>query len=204
MKVAVVSESSADEAAIRILVDAVLATRTIPYDPALRHRGWPAVLRSLPAVITHLHYRTDVDGLAVVADSDGEPLDDSARCRLVQMRREADRIVAGLRAVAGRAELKIAVGMAVPAIEAWYLCGRLPEATEAYWVGRLADGADGSQQRKHKMHLKHQAYGSHRPSLQRETRMAVEHARRVCKKIDEMRAAFPFGFGALHDDLKQW
>jgi len=69
MKVAVLSESAADEAAIRILVDAVLMQQTEPVGPPpLRSRGWPAVLSVLPGVIRHLQYQTDADGLVVVKE----------------------------------------------------------------------------------------------------------------------------------------
>ena len=71
MKVAILSESSADDAALRILVDGVLGVRTeeIDLSGTLRSRGWPAVRTVLPVVLKYLQYRTDADGLVVVADS---------------------------------------------------------------------------------------------------------------------------------------
>lgn len=72
MKVAILSESSADEAALRILTDAALGTATTLPDPlSLKSRGWASVPRILPAVISHLHYQTDCAGLVVVIDSNG-------------------------------------------------------------------------------------------------------------------------------------
>ena len=77
MKVAVLSESPADEAAIRILVEGLLG-RTIepPPMPPIRSRGHDAVVASLPTVLKHLHYRTDAEALVVVLDSDRSPVHD--------------------------------------------------------------------------------------------------------------------------------
>jgi hypothetical protein len=71
MKVVVLSESSADEAAIRVLVNGILGRETedVPSLP-LRSRGWPSVIKVLPTVIKFLYYRTDAEALVVIADSD--------------------------------------------------------------------------------------------------------------------------------------
>lgn len=69
MKVALLSESPADEAALRILVGTVIGTVQF-VAPGFRARGWPNVVQLLPAVIRHLHFNTDVDVLVAVADSD--------------------------------------------------------------------------------------------------------------------------------------
>src|SRR5215212_1976636 len=131
MKVVVLSESSADEAAIRILINGILGEETedVPSLP-LRSRGWPYVLRVLPTVIKFLHYQTDAEAIVVIADSDDSPVHRSSHdqagnaevgCRLCQLRKVFKETK--LTAITGRGELKIAVGLAVPAIEAWYLCG---------------------------------------------------------------------------------
>ncbi|MGH9840918.1 MAG: hypothetical protein ACREEM_19255 [Blastocatellia bacterium] len=74
MKVAVFSESPADDAAVRILVDAILGHQTEVIDlPRLRVRGWPSLRNSLRAILIELHYQTDTDGIVVVADSDDSP-----------------------------------------------------------------------------------------------------------------------------------
>ena len=70
MKVALLSESPADEAALRVLVEAVFGARPQFISPGLRARGWPNVAQILPAVIRHLHFQTDADLLVVVADAD--------------------------------------------------------------------------------------------------------------------------------------
>lgn len=143
MKVAVLSESSADEAAVRLLVEAVLGVQTTSPEPlTLRSRGWPAVRDVLPTVIRHLHFQTDVEGLVVVADSDRSVIhtvqhdmteDGQPGCRVCELRnvhqftrhRMAERV--------GRAPLKVAIGVAVPAVEGWYARGVVPHVNEAAW-----------------------------------------------------------------------
>ena len=71
MKVAILSESPADEAAIRILIDGIIGGPTQPADmPPIRTRGVSGVFTILPTVLKHLHYRTDADALVIVVDSD--------------------------------------------------------------------------------------------------------------------------------------
>lgn len=75
MKVAVLGESPIDEAAVRVLVEGILVRQTQQVEYfQLRSRGWPSVLRILPNVLQHLYYRTDAEGLVVVADLDDSPL----------------------------------------------------------------------------------------------------------------------------------
>ncbi len=97
MKVCIISESSADETAIRILVEGILGEATKPVEgPRLRSRGWTAVLEVLPAAIKKLHYHTDADALVVVIDSDNtpahvaehdEPNEENDDCRLCTFRK---------------------------------------------------------------------------------------------------------------------
>ena len=140
MKVAVLSESPADESAIRILVDGILGRQTQPTDmPPIRARGVSGVFTILPTVLKHLHYRTDADALVIVVDSDRTPVHkpeheqaDSTdeRCRLCKIRQMVGSVLTHLRPVQGRPQIKVAAGIAVPAIEAWYRCGLAPHVTE--------------------------------------------------------------------------
>lgn len=67
MRVAVLSESPADEAAIRILVDGIIGRPTqLAAMPPIRARGVSGVFNILPAILKHLHYRTDADALIIV------------------------------------------------------------------------------------------------------------------------------------------
>ena len=79
MKVAYVSEWTPDEAAIRILMEALLGEDTEPVVPRIRTRpgGWPSVRNLLPIILTGLHYHSDADALVVVVDSNDSRLDPS-------------------------------------------------------------------------------------------------------------------------------
>lgn len=212
MKVAIFSESSADEAAIRVLVDGLLGKKTAaPQMPPIRSRGWNAVLRSLPTVLRHLHYQTEAEALVVVLDSDRspphvethpEPGGPGEKCRLCQMLR----IVRGLqnelpaRHMYGR--IKTALGLAVPQIEAWYLVRRDPHVSEAAWISAQQSG----QCPYAREHLKPKVYGTDRPSLELETRRAREEAERIVRegKLPVLEKSFPGGFGALANDVRDW
>jgi hypothetical protein len=208
MKIAIFSESPADEAAVEILTAGILRLPVERFEVRhLRSRGWPSVLQNLPAVIKYLHYQTDADGLVVVVDSNhsqphrvsgGTPCDD--RCRLCKLRSTVDRAIAELRPVASRATLKVAVGMASPAIEAWYLCGKDPNVKERAWEDGIRSGSCPYTRNE----LKQRVYGTDRPSLTVETMKAVEEAKRLANDIDSLLAANPIGFGALVEDLKNW
>ena len=63
MRVALLSESPADETALRVLIKAVLGR--VSFAPTgFRARGWPNVAQVLPSVIRHLHFNTDTEVLA--------------------------------------------------------------------------------------------------------------------------------------------
>ena len=157
MRVAILSESSADEAALRVLVDAVLGIRTSAVaDLPLRSRGVDAVRATLPAIIRHLHYHTDADGLVVVVDSNHTSLEaTAAKNRLLEFRDMAGNVHSNLGAVAGRVPLRIAVGVAAPAIEAWLLCKQDQHISEAAWEEGLQNQRDPYS----KVELKRQLYG---------------------------------------------
>lgn len=208
MKVVVLGESSADEAAVRVIVDEILGVQTIDADVLnLRARGWPAVRDVLSAVIKQLHYRSDVDGLVVVADSNGAvvhvPQHNAVAggepgCRVCELRRTVDGV--RLNTLAGRSSLKIAVGVAVPAVEAWYAHGKVPHVNEAAWARALKDKVFPFT----KLGLKEAVYGTTRPSIQLETDRALEEAARIAGRLDLLEQDFPGGFGALASDLRAW
>jgi hypothetical protein len=96
--------------------------------------------------------------------------------------------------------LKTAVGIAVPAIEAWLLCGLDPEITEQAWLSAL-----GSRNLPHsKNALKQRVYGTDRPSLEMEKRLMAEHARRLAANLANLEQKFPIGFGLLAKDVRSW
>ncbi|MFL5383063.1 MAG: hypothetical protein ACJ8GN_11150 [Longimicrobiaceae bacterium] len=210
MKVAILSESSADEAAIRIFVEGLLARSTEPVEfRGLRSRGWPSVRNLFGAIYKDLWYRTDADALVVVADSDeaaihhsshAQPATGPKACRLCELRQVEQRVRGELRHVPSRGPLRIAIGVATPAIEAWYAVGLDPHVNEPTWVQALA-----SRQFPYtKASLKELAYGTERPSLQLETERAIAAARRLTGRLDEVIERFPNGFGPLADAIRSW
>jgi hypothetical protein len=211
MKVAIFCESAADEAGIRILVDAVVGTPTEPFelDKFRARRGWPSVPNSLPAVVRHLHYQTEADALVAVVDANGSPLHSAEcdpgqadpRCRLCHMRRIIASVSQGLGQVPGRGPLLTAIALAAPAIEAWWLCGRDLHATEVAWE---RDRAAGASAPVYIRTLKQLVYGTDRPSLPLETSRAEEAARSLATQIGELERHFPIGFGAFARVVRAW
>jgi hypothetical protein len=211
MKVAVLSESSADEAAIRILLEAILGIRTeaVPSHPSLRVRGWPMVIRVLPAIIKWLHYQTDAEALVVIADSDDSPVHEGThelaggedrRCRLCQLRNVTNTEKARLTHLQNRAPLKTAIGLAVPAIEAWYVCGLDPHVNEATWKRKLQSEKITFTRNL----LKKQVYGTDRPTIGIETRQAVGAAARLAADLTLIEQLFPVGFGSFAQEVRNW
>lgn len=210
MKVAVLSESPADETAIRILIDGILGRPTQPVDmPPIRTRGVSGVFTILPAVLKHLHYQTDTDALVIVVDSDRTPVHKleheqeggaDERCRLCKIRQIVDSVLGELRPVQGRPQIKVAVGIAVPAVEAWYRCGLDPHVTEAAWIASLPSGPFPYTTRS----LKEDVYETSRPSLDLETRRATEEAQRLAQDLQLLEQCFPTGFGALAREVRSW
>jgi hypothetical protein len=210
MRVAVLSESPDDEASIRILLAALLGreTQEVSLSP-LRSRGWPAVARILPAVLPHLHYRTDAEALVVIVDSDDSPIHQSDHvvtgaletgCRLCHLRNVVDSRKAALKPVPGRELIKTALGLAVPAIEAWYRCGLDPQVNESAWARKLASEKISYTRNS----LKRDVYGTERPSIQVKTERAVDAAKRLASDIPLVESLFPAGFGAFVNDVRSW
>lgn len=214
MKVAVLSESPADEAALHILVSAILG-RTVEealLDEAFRVRtggGWGEVLRLLPAVIPHLNFYTEVDVLVVVLDSDNSPVHEltheqpgnaDEKCRLCQLQQRVLRIGNGLQPRVGGETLKTALGLAVPCIEAWYLCGESPHVGEVQWKQSLKK----KQYHSPSNELKRQVYGTDRPPKELMRHRAIEKANRLRDRLSELETWFPGGFGTFARDVRNW
>ena len=210
MRVAVLSESSADESAIRIIINSILGIETQAVSlPPLRSRGWPSVIRILPSVLLHLHYQTNADALVVVADSDDSPPHQSAhekigcedsQCRLCQLRIAARNVLSRLQALPDSGTIRIAIGLAVPAIEAWYRCGVDPHVNEAAWSRHL----DGEHLAYTRRSLKRDVYGTERPSIEIETSFAIIASSRLVNDMSVIERLFPNGFGALAKDVRSW
>mgnify|MGYP003654260220 CR=1 FL=1 len=208
MKLAILSESPADEAAIERLVTGVLGERIQLVRPPLRARGWPNVAQVLPAIIRHLHFNTDATGLVVVVDSDDSvvhaadherPSYFHPRCRMCQLRAVFRQTTKKLPPAHGRKRLLSGIGIAVPAMEGWYLCGRDPDVTEAAWIDGQSDPTRPYTRRE----LKKRVYGTERPSLQHETACAMREVDRQMRDLRRLEYDFP-GFGFLAMDLRSW
>jgi hypothetical protein len=209
MKLAILSESPADEAALRVLVGYVLGEPLHLVTPSLRARGWPSVEQVLPPILRHLHFNTDAHGLVVVVDSDDSPVHTAEHeapgyhhplCRICRLRAVFRRTLKNLPPAQGRTAPLRAVGLAVPAIEAWLLCGRDEAVTEEAWVRGLARGLPPYTRRE----LKARVYGTTRPSLPLEIERAVAEVSRHRGDVRRLEFDFPQGFGALARDLRAW
>ena len=211
MRIAVLSESPADEAALRVLLDAIRGESTTPVDVHvnLRTHGWSTVRELLPSAIKFLYYQTDADGLVVLVDSDDSPLHrpeheltggyDPA-CRLCMFRGVADRALADVGTSRPDRTLRVAVALAVPAVEAWWRCGLDPHATEQGW----ARGLGGAPRRAARVKLKREVYGTDHPALPLETTKMVEAAHRLAKDPATLERAFPIGFGTMATAVRGW
>jgi hypothetical protein len=105
-----------------------------------------------------------------------------------------------LKPVSGRVPLKIAVGVAAPAIEAWWLCKSNQQISEAAWEKGLAEKREPYS----KLELKKQLYGSDYRSLELMTRKMTEAAQVVAGDLPALERAFPNGFGSLAKELRSW
>ncbi|MGH7990447.1 MAG: hypothetical protein ACREDS_09705, partial [Limisphaerales bacterium] len=99
-----------------------------------------------------------------------------------------------------QAPLKIALGLAVPTVEAWLLSGVDPHVTEAAWTNGLKEG----QMPYTKAGLKNQLYGTSHPSLVIETEAMKVAAARLASNLSTVGNLFPNGFGNLQKNLKSW
>ncbi|MDO8542692.1 MAG: hypothetical protein Q7S40_19805 [Opitutaceae bacterium] len=210
MNVAVLSESPADEAALRFLVGAVLGRPPRLVAPGFRARGWPNVAQVLPAVIRHLHFNTDAQLLAVVVDADDSVVHGRSHdtpgyfhphCRMCQLRavfRQTNKKIArSPRPHASAGGVLRGVGVAVPAVEGWYLCGRDDSVTESAWVA----GQESGYRPYSRAELKLRVYGTDRPSLPLQIECALREIERHRRDTRRLEYDFP-GFAALADDVR--
>lgn len=209
MKLALLSESPADEAALRVLVTGLLGEPLQLVTPSLRARGWPSVEQVLPSILRHLHFNTDARGLVVVVDSDDSPVHTPEHeapgyhhplCRICRLRSVFRRTLKNLPAARGRTGPLRAIGLAVPAIEAWLLCGREAAVTEQAWMDGLARGAVPYTRKD----LKARVYGTTRPTLPLQLERGLAEVARHRGDLRRLENDFPNGFGALARDLRKW
>lgn len=211
MKIAVLSESPADEAAVLTLIQGLLGVEIGRVAlPTPRTRGWKGTLNAIGLAIRHLHYRTDAEALIVTLDSDESPIHREGgqsglcnpRCRLCQLRAIVKAAQANVRPRQGCGPIKIGLGVAVPAIEAWCLCGTDPHITESAWVQSLPLRRFPYT----KNELKRRLYGGENPVLELETKFLVDKAKQLVDggQLPQLEKLFPVGFGSLADEVRSW
>lgn len=199
-----------DEAAIRVLAEAILEEEVEAVALRARPGGWQPVVRAIAPTLKHLHYQRAGDALIVAVDSNGSPVHQPVHetadqppeeCRLCTLRRRIEEIQNEVQPVAGHLPIQTAVAVAVPAIEAWYQFGIDPDCTEAGWIQKQQAGADAPVEIRR---LKQIVYGTDRPSLQREREQAEHHARRLADDLETLSAYFPNTFGHFEKQLRNW
>jgi hypothetical protein len=210
MKVAIVSESPADEAALRRLIDGVLGLAVDVIPVAIRHDSWPKVRNVLPSIIPAVYYQTDADGLVVVVDCDDSPvhepqhdphLPENARCRICDLLHVIARAMQRLKPRPVPRPLQVALGLAVPAIEAWWLAGVRHDVSEASWINARRQGTFAYLRPQ----LKEWLYGTERPTLEHETATMIRAAERIQRgQLLLLEQLFPLGFGLLASQLRGW
>lgn len=167
----------------------------------------PGFFSALDGVFRGVHYNSDAEGLVVVVDCDDTELHDPShnnpggggkRCRLCRACKIIAQAQEQIRPRQGRPALKIAVGLAVPAIEAWYLAGKNHKVGEAAWL----IGLNARKPPFSRPELKKLVYGTDRPALELETVRAVEESRRIIQDINTIETAFPAGFGLMAKEIR--
>ncbi len=140
MKIVFFGESPADQAAIAIFTQGILGQPPEIVDMDLEGHGVTGVLDALDGVFRGVYYTTDAEGFVVVVDCDDTELHETEHdkpgrggedCRLCKAAKIIAKARKQLTARKGRPGLKAAIGLAVPAIEAWYLVGRERQVGEA-------------------------------------------------------------------------
>jgi hypothetical protein len=209
MKIAFYCESPVDQAAMAVFAEGILGAPPEPINMDLEAHSVPGFFSALDGVFRGIHYNSDAEGLVIVVDCDTTELHESAhdtaadaadKCRLCKVRKTIARARSQLKTRQGRPELKVAIGVAVPAIEAWYLVGKNHQVGEAAWRVGMA----GSRAPFKTAQLKQEVYGTDRPSLERATECAVSEARRVIGDLSAVEVAFPVGFRLMAQEMRSW
>jgi hypothetical protein len=211
MKVAIVSESPADTTAIHILLEALAGRRIeLVKDARLRAGGWPSMLHAIDVELKYLHYRTDAHALIAVADSDDSPVHEPAHessgsavesCRVCRLRAKIGSIQANLRPRHLSYRIGVAIGLAVPALEAWLLCGRNPHAAEGKFIRERQAGNSLFTLRKE---LKRELYGTESPTLENAKACATREATRLAQNLSQLEEQFPLGFKPFAQMIRTW
>lgn len=209
MKIGFYGESPADQAAVAVFTQGILGAPPEPINIDLEANSVPGFFSALDGVFRGVHYNSDAEGFVVVVDCDDTELHQANHdapggspedCRLCQASKIIARARQHLKARQGRPPLKVAIGLAVPAIEAWYLVGRNHQVGEAAWITGLAAGRPPFTRAE----LKKLVYGTDRPSIEHETECAFREAQRIIRDLKAIEAASPAGFGLMARAIRSW
>jgi hypothetical protein len=125
MKIGYYCESPADRAALEVFTGGILGYPPEPINIDLLAHSVPRFFSALDGVFRGVHYHSNAEGLVVVVDGDDmEPHDathlnvSSEKCRCCQISDIITQARKQLRRMQGKPELKVAIGLAVPKIEA--------------------------------------------------------------------------------------
>jgi hypothetical protein len=211
MKVGIVSESPADDAVIRILLEAITRRKIdVIASARVRAGGWPSMLQVIEVEYKRLHYATDAHAIVAIADSDDSPIHDDGHtqsnsicdnCRFCLISERIQRAQSNVRKRQDGSQITSAIGLAIPSIEAWLLCGTDPHCVEAHFVRELVS-------RKSLLHLrrklKQQLYGTITPPLRLEIEIASQEARRHAADLSQLETHFPRGFMPFAQQVRSW
>ncbi len=209
MKIGYYCESPADRAALRIFTEGILGEVPKPIYEAPEARSVPSFSNALDVVIRGVHFNSDAEGLVMVVDCDDTEMHSTSHdadprgaedCRFCRIRNIVAHTRNRLRPRNMMPPLKVAIGLTVPAIEAWYLVGKNHQVGEAAWKV----GLDAGRQPFSKQQLKQLVYGTGRPSLELATQCAVTEARRIIQNLSAIETAFPIGFGLMAQEIRSW
>lgn len=211
MKLAILSESSADDAAIKILIDAIIGEETELVSPHHRYdfktRGWPQALQLLPSFFAYW-YGTDAEAVVIIVDSDDSPIYQTEHeeenrankeCRYCLLRQKVEEVHSRLTLPDGRERMRVAVGIAVPAIEAWLCCLQNSRVNESVWGRRHTENILFDRKS-----LKKDVYGSDRASRQMIEDGSTRAVQTLIADIEEVKKRFPQGFGKLVEEIQSW
>lgn len=212
MKIAIFSESPSDEATLKILVEGIIGEEIeeVPYPNRLQSRG-SGVLRDVPIVLRGVYYNTEAEFLIIVRDSDDtpihikehdEPHNEEANCRYCELCKEVKFALENLTPMKGKENFKVAVGVAVPAIEAWLLCDVNPHVSEAAWLNKQKEEAYSTYNDRKR--LKVELYGSDIASSKTIVERGTESAKRLAENIEQLETMFPEGFGNMANEIRSW
>jgi hypothetical protein len=210
MKIGFYCESPADQAAMAVFAEGILGEPPEPISTPLEGQSMPRFLHALDGVFRGIYFNSDAEGLIIVCDADNTGLHDPDReapagcgqhCRYCRCHKIIAAVRQQLKPRPRGQELKVAIGLAVPTIEAWYLVGKNHQVGEAQWAVGLQQGGQipfTSPQ------LKTMVYKTARPPIELETERAVAEARRIIQDVSAIETAFPKGFGLMAQEIRRW